>query len=215
VKLEVLIADEHPVVRFGLKTMLAGSGDMTLSGEAGDGHTTLELIRERNWGLVVLDLCMPGRNGLELIKLIKADRPRLPVLVFSAQREELYAVRAIHAGASGYLCKTVDGDQLLAAMRRVAGGRLFVSQKVTELLATHPAQNTDRLPHTRLTDREYGIFSRIVSGAKLTDIADELSLSIKTVSTHKSHILDKMTLGGQVELVRYAIEHKLLDAARE
>jgi two-component system, NarL family, invasion response regulator UvrY len=215
VKLEVLIADEHPVVRFGLKTMLAGSGDMTLSGEAGDGHTTLELIRERNWGLVVLDLCMPGRNGLELIKLIKADRPRLPVLVFSAHREELYAVRAIHAGASGYLCKTVDGDQLLAAMRRVAGGRLFVSQKVTELLATHPAQNTDRLPHTRLTDREYGIFSRIVSGAKLTDIADELSLSIKTVSTHKSHILDKMTLGGQVELVRYAIEHKLLDAARE
>jgi two-component system, NarL family, invasion response regulator UvrY len=215
VKLEVLIADEHPVVRFGLKTMLAGSGDMTLSGEAGDGHRTLELIRERNWGLVVLDLCMPGRNGLELIKLIKADRPRLPVLVFSAHREELYAVRAIHAGASGYLCKTVDGDQLLAAMRRVAGGRLFVSQKVTELLAAHPAQDTDRLPHTRLTDREYGIFSRIVSGAKLTDIADELSLSIKTVSTHKSHILDKMTLGGQVELVRYAIEHKLLDAARE
>ena len=214
-KLEVLIADEHPVVRFGLRTMLAGSGDMTLSGEAGDGHRTLELIRERNWGLVVLDLCMPGRNGLELIKLIKADRPRLPVLVFSAHREELYAVRAIHAGASGYLCKTVDGDQLLAAMRRVAGGRLFVSQKVTELLAAHPAQDTDRLPHTRLTDREYGIFSRIVSGAKLTDIADELSLSIKTVSTHKSHILDKMTLGGQVELVRYAIEHKLLDAARE
>jgi two-component system, NarL family, invasion response regulator UvrY len=215
VKLEVLIADEHPVVRFGLRTMLAGCGDMTLSGEAGDGHRTLELIRERNWGLVVLDLCMPGRNGLELIKLIKADRPRLPVLVFSAHREELYAVRAIHAGASGYLCKTVDGDQLLAAMRRVAGGRLFVSQKVTELLAAHPAQDTDRLPHTRLTDREYGIFSRIVSGAKLTDIADELSLSIKTVSTHKSHILDKMTLGGQVELVRYAIEHKLLDAARE
>lgn len=214
-KLEVLIADEHPVVRFGLRTMLAGCGDMTLSGEAGDGHRTLELIRERNWGLVVLDLCMPGRNGLELIKLIKADRPRLPVLVFSAHREELYAVRAIHAGASGYLCKTVDGDQLLAAMRRVAGGRLFVSQKVTELLAAHPAQDTDRLPHTRLTDREYGIFSRIVSGAKLTDIADELSLSIKTVSTHKSHILDKMTLGGQVELVRYAIEHKLLDAARE
>jgi two-component system, NarL family, invasion response regulator UvrY len=215
VKLEVLIADEHPVVRFGLRTMLAGCGDMTLGGEAGDGHRTLELIRERNWGLVVLDLCMPGRNGLELIKLIKADRPRLPVLVFSAHREELYAVRAIHAGASGYLCKTVDGDQLLAAMRRVAGGRLFVSQKVTELLAAHPAQDTDRLPHTRLTDREYGIFSRIVSGAKLTDIADELSLSIKTVSTHKSHILDKMTLGGQVELVRYAIEHKLLDAARE
>ena len=214
VKVEVLIADEHPIIRFGLKKMLDDCGDMALCGEAGDGHTTLELVRERDWGLIVLDLSMPGRNGLELIKMIKAERSRLPILVFSAHREELYAVRAIHAGASGYLSKNADSDLVLAAMRRVAGGRVFISQKVTELLATHPAQNTDRLPHTRLTDREYGIFSRIVSGAKLTDIADELSLSIKTVSTHKSHILDKMTLGGQVELVRYAIEHKLLDPAR-
>ncbi len=214
VKVEVLVADEHPIIRFGLKQLLNHSDDMSVGGEAADGHQTLELIREREWGLVVLDLCMPGRNGLELIKLIKVERPRLPVLIFSAYREELYAVRAIRTGASGYLTKKADSDMLLAAMRRVAAGRLFVSQKVTELLATHPVQDTDCLPHTRLTDREYGIFSRIVSGAKLTDIADELSLSIKTVSTHKSHILDKMTLGGQVELVRYAIEHKLLDAAR-
>jgi two-component system invasion response regulator UvrY len=214
VKVEVLIADEHPIIRFGLKQLLDHSDDMTVGGEAADGHQTLELIREQEWGLVVLDLCMPGRSGLELIKLIKVERARLPILVFSAHREELYAVRAIRTGASGYLTKTADGDLLLAAMRRVAAGRLFVSQKVTELLATHPVQDADCLPHTRLTDREYGIFSRIVSGATLTDIADELSLSIKTVSTHKSHILDKMTLGGQVELVRYAIEHKLLDTAR-
>lgn len=214
VKVEVLIADEHPIIRFGLKQLLDHSDDMTVGGEAADGHQTLELIREQEWGLVVLDLCMPGRSGLELIKLIKVERARLPILVFSAHREELYAVRAIRTGASGYLTKTADGDLVLAAMRRVAAGRLFVSQKVTELLATHPVQDADCLPHTRLTDREYGIFSRIVSGATLTDIADELSLSIKTVSTHKSHILDKMTLGGQVELVRYAIEHKLLDTAR-
>jgi two-component system, NarL family, invasion response regulator UvrY len=215
VKVEVLVADEHPIIRLGLKALLDATDDMIFGGEAADGHQTLESIRQRDWGMVVLDLCMPGRSGLELIKLIKVERPRLPILVFSAHREELYAVRAIRTGASGYLTKRSDANLLLSAMRRVAGGRLFVSQKVTELLATHPAQDGECLPHTRLTDREYGIFSRIVSGAKLTDIADELSLSIKTVSTHKSHILDKMTLGGQVELVRYAIEHKLLDATRE
>jgi two-component system, NarL family, invasion response regulator UvrY len=215
VKFEVLIADEHPVVRFGLTCRVSGSPDMIVCGEAADGHTVLEMVRQREWSLVMLDISMPGRSGLELIKLIKAERPRLPILVFSAQREELYAVRAIRAGASGYLSHTAQAEQVLAAMRRVLAGRLFVSPKVTELLASHPAHETDQLPHNRLTDREYGIFSRIVSGATLTDIAGELSLSIKTVSTHKSHILDKMTLGGQVELVRYAIEHKLLDTARE
>lgn len=213
--IEVLIASEHPVVRFGLKFLVAGTPDMGVSGEAADGHATLEMIRQHEWGLVMLDLCMPGRSGLELIKMIKAERPRLPVLVFSPQREEMYAVRAIRVGASGYLSLRADTETVLSAMRRVAGGRMFVSQRVTELLASHPVQDGAMLPHDRLTDREYGIFSRIVSGATLTDIADELSLSIKTVSTHKSHILDKMTLGGQVELVRYAIEHKLLDTVRE
>jgi len=215
VTIEVLIANEHPVVRFGLKFLVAGAPDIRVSGEAADGHATLEMIRQRAWGLVMLDLCMPGRSGLELIKMIRAERPRLPLLVFSAQREELYAVRAIRAGASGYLSQRAEDDVVLAAMRRAASGRMYVSQRVTELLASHPLQDDAMLPHDRLTDREYGIFSRIVSGATLTDIADELSLSIKTVSTHKSHILDKMTLGGQVELVRYAIEHKLLDTVRE
>lgn len=214
-KNEVLIADEHPVVRFGLKSLVDRSDDMVVCGEAADGNTTLEMVRQRDWALVMLDLMMPGRSGLELIKLIKAERPRLPVLVFSSQREELFAVRAIRTGASGYLSHRADTEQVLTAMRRVLGGRMFVSQKLTELLACHPVQDADVLPHNRLTHREYSIFSRIVSGATLTDIADELSLSIKTVSTHKSHILDKMTLGGQVELVRYAIEHKLLDTARE
>jgi len=135
--------------------------------------------------------------------------------VFSAQREELYAVRAIRAGACGYLSLRAAPDTLLDAIRRAAGGRMFLSPQVTELLATQPTHDADVLPHDRLTDREYAIFSRIVAGATLTDIADELSLSIKTVSTHKSHILDKMTLAGQVELVRYAIEHRLLDTVRE
>jgi len=215
VRIEVLIANEHPVVRVGLTSLVAAAADIVVGGEAADGHATLELIRRQDWGLVMLDLCMPGRSGLELIKMIKAERPRLPLLVFSAHREEMYAVRAIRAGALGYLSLDSEADTVIAAMRRVAGGRMFVSPRVTELLACHPAGDGDVLPHNRLTDREYGIFSRIVSGATLTDIADELSLSIKTVSTHKSHILDKMTLGGQVELVRYAIEHRLLDTVRE
>lgn len=213
-KRQVLVADDHPVIRYGLKSLLNGCDDMEVAGEAANGHATLEMIRERPWCLVVLDLSMPGRNGLELIKLIKAERPRVPVLVFSEYREDLYAVRAIRAGAAGYLSKKADGEELLSAMRQIAAGSVFFSRKVTELLATDPVRDSNNLPHTRLTDREYGIFSRIISGAKLTDIADELSLSIKTVSTHKSNILEKMTLGGQVELVRYAIEHKLLDSAQ-
>ena len=212
---DILLANEHPVVRAGLRALIAGADDLTVAGEADDGRATLDRVRERDWGLVMLDLCMPGRSGLELIKLIKAERPRLPVLVFSAQREELYALRAIRAGAMGYLSLRADAETVVAAVRRVAGGRMFVSAEVTELLASHAADDGDVLPHDRLSDREYCIFSRIVRGASLSDIADELSLSIKTISTHKSHILDKMTLAGQVELVRYAIEHKLLDTVRE
>lgn len=214
-RIDVLLANEHPIVRAGLRALVASTEDLAVSGEAADGRAVLDLVRERDWGLVMLDLCMPGRSGLELVKLIKAERPRLPVLVFSAQREELYALRAIRAGAAGYLSLKADADTVLAAMRRAAGGRMFVSAEVTELLASHPGIDGDVLPHDRLTDREYCIFSRIVQGATLSDIADELSLSIKTVSTHKSHILDKMTLGGPAELVRYAIEQRLLDTVRE
>ena len=210
----VLLANEYPVVRDGLRTLISGTDDLILGGEAADGQAALDMVRQSDWGLLLLDLSMRGRSGLELLKLIRTERPRLPILVLSAQREELYALRAIRAGAMGYLSLRADTDTLLAAMRRVAAGRMFVSSEVTELLANQPASGA-MLPHDRLTDREYSIFSRIVSGATLTDIADELSLSIKTISTHKSHILDKMTLAGQVELVRYAIEHKLLDTVSE
>lgn len=214
-KIEILIADNHPMIRFGVAATVAGTHDLVVAGEASNGNVALERVRGRSWDLVVMDMVMPGRSGLELIKLIRSERPRLPMLVFSACQEEQYAVRAIRAGASGYLCKDADSDALLLALRRVAGGGVFVSQKVTELLASDVSRRNDDPPHTMLTDREFGIFTRIVRGSTLTDIADELSLSIKTVSTHKSHILDKMTLGGQAEMVRYAIEHKLLDPARE
>ena len=212
-KRQVLIADDHPLIRYGFRCLLRGCDDIEVGGEAQDGHETVRMVRGQAWDLLVLDLSMPGRNGLELIKMIKAEQPRLPVLVFSEFLENLYAVRAIRAGAAGYLSKKSGADEVLQAMRQIAAGGVFFSQRVTELLASNPARDAMELPHTRLTDREYGIFSRIINGARLTDIADELSLSVKTVSTHKSNILEKMTLAGQVELVRYAIEHKLLDTA--
>ena len=214
-KIEVLVADDHAIIRDGLKKILADTGDMVVAGEAANGNAALDKVRERDWGMVVLDMSMPGRSGLELIKLMKAERPRLPILVFSMHQEEQFAVRAIRAGASGYLSKEGDSDMLLPAMRKVAAGGAFVSDKVAQLLATDVSSSGDCPPHTLLSDREYGIFSRIVRGASLTEIADELCLSIKTVSTHKSHILAKMNLAGQVDLVRYAIEHNLLDPARE
>ena len=214
-KIEVLVADDHAIIRDGLKKILADTGDMVVAGEAANGNAALEKVRERDWDLVVLDMSMPGRSGLELIKLMRGERPRLPILVFSMHQEEQFAVRAIRAGASGYLSKEGDSDMLLPAMRKVAAGGAFVSDKVAQLLATDVSRGSDSAPHTLLSDREYGIFSRIVRGASLTEIADELCLSIKTVSTHKSHILGKMNLAGQVDLVRYAIEHNLLDPARE
>ena len=170
----------------------------------------MRVVRENDFDLLLLDLSMPGKGGMELIKQVKSERPKLPILVFSMHQEEQYAVRAMRAGAAGYLSKESDSDLLLPAMRKVASGSVFISQKVAELLAIEISRPAEPLPHTLLSNREYEIFTSIVRGKAMTQIADELSLSIKTVSTHKSNILRKMKLVGQVDLVRYAIEHQLL-----
>ena len=214
-KLEVLVADDHAIIRDGLKKIIADTDDLVVAGEAGNGHAVLEKVRERDWAVVVLDMSMPGRNGVELIKLIKAERPKLPILIFSMHPEEQFAVRGIRAGASGYLSKESDSELLLPALRKVAGGGIFISQKVAELLATDVSRHGDVPPHTLLSDREYEVFSHIVRGASLTEIADKLSLSIKTISTHKSNILSKMNLSSNVDLFRYAVDNNLLDTTRE
>lgn len=215
-KFEVLVVDDHAIIRDGLKKILADTDDLVVAGEADNGNAALEKVRERDWSLVVLDLSMPGRNGLELIKLIKSERPKLPILIFSMHHEEQYAVRAIRAGASGYLSKDGDSELLLPAMRKVASGGMFISPKVAELLAADVSPNTTHnQPHTLLTNREFEVFSRVVRGISLTAIAEEFSLSIKTVSTHKSHILAKMNMSTQVDLVRYAIDRNLLDLTNE
>lgn len=214
-KVQVLVADDHAIIRDGLRKILADTPDLEVAGEACDSAAAVQQVRARDWGLLVLDMSMPGRSGLELIKQLKSERPRLPILVFSMHPEEQFAVRAIRAGASGYLSKETDGDLLLPAIRKVAAGGAYVSEKVAALLATDSSPATERPLHTLLSDREYGIFSRIVRGLSLTEIAGELSLSIKTVSTHKAHILAKMCMANQVDMVRYAIDHGLLDTARE
>ena len=210
-KYEVLVADDHAIIRDGLKKILADTDDLVVAGEASNGHTVMEQVKQRDWDLLVLDLSMPGRHGLELIKLLKSERPKLPILIFSMHQEEQFAVRAFRAGASGYLSKEGDSDLILPAMRKVAAGGTYISPKVAELLATDISPNSQALPHTLLSDREYEVFSRILKGVSLTEIAAELSLSIKTVSTHKSHILIKMGMTSQVELVRYAIEYHLME----
>jgi DNA-binding NarL/FixJ family response regulator len=210
-KAEVLIADDHAIIRDGLRKILADTQDLEVRGEAANGSAVMEQVRARDWDLLVLDISMPGRNGLELIKLVKAERPRLPILIFSMHPEEQYAVRAIRAGAAGYISKEGDTDLLLPAMRKVVAGGIYISSKVAELLAGDISPQRQNLPHTLLTDREFDVFRRIVRGAALTAIADELSLSVKTVSTHKTHILAKMNMSTQVDLVRYAIDQKLTD----
>lgn len=207
----ILIADDHAIVRDGLKRILASTGDLVAAGEARDGHEAIRLVRERDWDLLLMDMSMPGRNGIELIRQVKAEKPKLPILVLSMHAEHQYAVRAMRAGAAGYLNKDSAAEQLVSAIRKVVGGGVFVSPAVAELLARETMRGTPVLPHTRLSEREFQVLRMIVQGKTLTEIGAELNLSVKTVSTHKTHVLEKLQLANQAELVRYALEHRLLD----
>jgi len=206
----VLLADDHAIIRDGVKQILADTKDLVVSGEAANGDEALKMVAKQEFDLLVLDISMPGKSGMELIKLVSQEKPRLPILIFSMHNEEQYALRALRAGASGYITKESDSEVLVGAMRKVAAGGVYVSDKVAELLARERMQKTDELPHTRLSDREFQIFEKIVAGTRLTDIAAEFNLSIKTVSTHKSRILQKMNLASDTDLVRYAIAKGLM-----
>jgi len=208
----ILIADDHAIVRDGLKQILARTGDLLVGGEARDGHDVVRLVREREWDLLLMDMSMPGRSGIDLIKQVKAEQPKLPILVLSMHQEHEYAVRAIRAGASGYLNKDSAADLLVAAIRKIVAGGVFLSESAAELLARETLRGDDAPPHTQLSSREFQIFGMIVQGKTVTDIAAELSLSVKTVSTHKMRVLEKMNFTNQAELVRYALTHRLFDA---
>jgi DNA-binding NarL/FixJ family response regulator len=210
-KLQVLLADDHEIIRHSLSRMIAETDDLEVAGVAEDGNVALQMVRARDWDLVVLDLSMPGRNGTELINLIKSERPRLPILVFTMHPEHQYAVRAIRAGATGYLSKDSSCEQIIPAMRKVAARGVAISEKVSELLVADVSHGFEAQPHTSLSAREYQVFMRLVRGVAASRIAEELSLSVKTVSTYKTRILEKMGMETQADIVRYAYEHALLD----
>ncbi|NTV71216.1 MAG: response regulator transcription factor [Azonexaceae bacterium] len=210
-KIQVLLADDHTIIRDGLKQILSDTEDLIVAGEAANGTEAMHLVREKDWGVLVLDISMPGRSGLDLIRMIKDERPGLPILILSMHHEEQYAVRAIHAGASGYLTKESDSELLIAAIRRVAAGGVYLSEKVAELMVRGIRPVVETLPHDLLSDREYQVFNMLVSGMGLTEIGQELSLSVKTISTHKTHILQKMNLANAGELIRYAVTHGLAE----
>jgi DNA-binding NarL/FixJ family response regulator len=212
-KFKVLLADDHAIIRDGLKQILAETEDLAVGGEAANGGEVMQQVRTADWDVLVLDISMPGRNGLELIRMIKDEKPDLPILILSMHHEEQYAVRALHAGASGYLTKESDSDLLVAAIRRVASGGVHISDKVAELMVRGVQPANEGQLHNLLSNREYQVFNMLVTGQGLTDIAGELCLSVKTVSTHKTRILQKMNLTNFTELIHYAISHQLAETA--
>ena len=209
--IRILLADDHAIIRDGLRQIFAETGDLQVAGEAASGHEVLARVREADWDILLLDLSMPGRNGLDLIRQIKAEKPRLPILVLSMHEPSQYAQRALRAGAAGYLNKDSDAPQLIEVVRKVARGGVFVGPEVAEQMARGLMPDAERLPHSLLSDREFQVFRLIAGGTGVTDIAQQLSLSVKTVSTHKARIMQKMNLVNHTELVRYALDHRLLD----
>lgn len=209
--IRVLLADDHAIVRTGLREILAVTGDVTVAGEAANGQEVMAQISAQDFDVAVLDMSMPGRSGIELIKQVKREKPKLRILILSMHSEEQYAVRALRAGASGYLTKESAADQLVAAIRRVAAGGAYVSTETAERLALGAAPDAAAAPHTLLSDREFQVFQMIAKGTSVSEIARELSLSVKTVSTHKARIMEKLGMANQVQLIRYAIEHNIVD----
>jgi two-component system invasion response regulator UvrY len=209
--IKVLMADDHPLLREGLKHILQDCTDMVFAGEVDNGFALIEKLRTEAFDVLLLDLFMPGKSGIELINQIKIEYPKLPILVLSTHKEDLYAMRTLRAGASGYLCKDYAATDLVLAIRKVAMGGHFISETVADLMARElNSPVRDKVPHTLLSNREYQIFMMIASGMGITEIANQLCLSVKTVSTHKSRIMEKMQLAKTADLVRYAVSKGLI-----
>ncbi|AOR73152.1 DNA-binding response regulator [Burkholderia stabilis] len=209
--IRVLIADDHALVRDGLRHILQNASGFEVAGEARDSASTIALVRGTNANVLVLDLSMPGRNGIELIKQIRDEKPALHILVLTMHAEQQYAVRAFRAGASGYMTKESASAELVAALTKIAAGGVYVSLTMAEQFAQSLNEPTDLLPHQRLSDREFDVFQRVTAGQSISEIAQALCVSVKTVSTYKTRILEKMQMPNDTALVRYAIRHKVFE----
>lgn len=208
--IRVLVVDDHQLVREGVKQILRTDAALEVAGEAASGDDALALVKKESFEVAVLDMSMPGLSGIQLIKRLKAERPRLRILVVSMHGEGQYAARALKAGASGYLTKDGASSMLLTAIHKIAAGGVHISEEAAAGLLAAPAAD-QVAPHRTLSDREFEILLLLADGHGPTEIGEALHLSVKTVSTHKTHILQKMNLSGTADLVRYVIEHRLLD----
>jgi len=209
--IKILIADDHPIVRQGLKQILLEEFERPVLGEAQNCQEVLELVQKQDWDVVVLDISMPGRGGLEVLKELKQARPKLPVLILSLHPEDQYAVRALRAGAAGYMTKEVAPEELVKTIKKIREGGKYVSPTLAEKIAFDLEKETGNLLHETLSDREYQVMMLIASGKKLSEIAEELSLSVKTIGTYRTRILEKMKMKTNAELTFYAVRHQLIE----
>jgi DNA-binding NarL/FixJ family response regulator len=203
--IRVVLADDHKIVRDGLKRILATTGDLLVAGEAADGDELLKAVKAADYDIAIVDMSMPGLSGIALIKRLQIEKPKLRILVLSMHGESQYAARALKAGASGYLNTDSAAEQLVGAIRKIAAGGVHIGEAAAASLVA-----AERAPHEALSDREFEVLRLLVEGLGPTEIGERLHLSVKTVSTHKTRILEKLKLGSTAELVRYALEHKLV-----
>lgn len=209
--IRVLIADDHPLVRRGLKQILSETSDITVAGEAQNCAGVLQKISKKKYDVVILDITMPGRGGIDVLKRIKAKNPEIPVLILSIHPEEQYAIRAIRVGASGYLTKNCEPEELLIAIRKVASGGKYIQETVAEKLAFDVSSKNSKPLHDSLSNREYEVLRKIAAGKTVSTIASEMSLSVKTISTYRTRILSKMNMKNNAELTRYCFKQRIID----
>jgi DNA-binding NarL/FixJ family response regulator len=209
--MKILITEDHAVVRQGLRLILADNFKHAVFGEARNATEALNAVWKDKWDVVLLDITMPGRSGLEVLKEIKRSRPRLPVLILSMHPEDQFAVRLLKAGAAGYLTKESAGEELVGAIKKIIGGERYISSTLADRLASYLTVDVHKAPHERLADREFLILRMIASGKQVSQIAKELSLSVSTVSTYRARILRKMDLTNNAELTHYALQRGLVD----
>ncbi len=206
----ILIADDHQIVRAGLKTLLSEHNEFTVAGEARSGADAVKMVRESEWDVVLLDITMPDMNGVDTLKQIKRSKPDLPVLILSMHPEDQYAINLLRAGANGYVCKECASEQLIDGIRTVVAGRRYVSPALGDQLAGDRIGDTQKALHTELSEREFQVFCKLAAGQAVSEIGKELFLSVKTVSTYRSRILEKMGMKTNANLTYYAIKHGLI-----